>query len=215
MGRLVSIWRLWLAAAALTCGAAAPAQETPPAAPSPAPPPAPSPAPAQPEAVAPEATPAPAAAAPAETQPVTTTRSEQQEPPPLALPAIPPAPSSALPDYPGCRDEYLALHGRIPQAGLVLSCITRLDQYYENILRVYFARIERYRTSLSEVWDQVNASDDYTREQKREFYDRVRPEFEKSGEDGAYLDNYRLLYGRYRADRDFLRTLYCNLVSCR
>jgi hypothetical protein len=200
MGRFVSTWRLLLAAGALTCGGATAAQETPP--------------PTQPEATAP-----PDAAAPVEQPPVAMMaqpqQQQQQQPPPPALPAIPAAPPSTLPDYPGCRDEYLGLHGRIPQAGLALSCITRLDQYYDNILRIYFARIERYRAGLSELWDQVNASTDYTREQKRDFYDRVRPEFEKSGEDGAYLDNYRLLYGRYHADRNFLRTLYCSLVSCR
>jgi len=133
---------------------------------------------------------------------------------PRTLPAVPPAPTATLPEYPNCRDEYRALSGRIAQANLIRACITRLDRYNQDILQAYRARMYRYREQLSQLWNEVNGSADYSRTQKRAFYDQISAEFENSREDGAYLEQYRSLFGRYQSDRDFLRLQFCSVVTC-
>lgn len=175
--------------------------------------------PPPPETTAPPETATPDAAqsqppAPAAAQPVANANTTQPvEPPPL--PSIPAAPTVTLPDYPNCRDEYLTLHGRVAQASLIYACINRLIAYDRDSLQPVADRVARYREGLGEIWRQVNDSTDYSHDQKVEFYGRISAEFEKSRDDGTYLDEYRAREGRYRADRVYLRAQYCNLVTCR
>jgi hypothetical protein len=136
-------------------------------------------------------------------------------PPQMSLPDIPAAPLSTLPDYPACRDDYLTLHGRVAQASMIFACITRLDAFNREHLRPYSERIGSYRRKLHQIWDEVNGSEDYTHTQRVDFYQRVLPEFDKTAEDGTYLNQYHVLYARYESDRIYLRSLYCTLIVCR
>lgn len=200
MDKITSGWRLFLAAGALAASSPAASQDTQASEQPPAPPAAPAPAPA------PAPTPAPAPAA---------SSSQVVQDPPTPLPALPAAPQAPIPAYPDCRESHASTVGRVAKATRVHACLVRLNQYDRDILQVYARRMLAHREEVIALWNQVNRSDAFSAEQKVEFHGRILVEARNSHIEGPYMDEYRLVQGRYRSDNEFLRTEYCNLVNCR
>lgn len=129
------------------------------------------------------------------------------------LPPLPPTPVRDLGDYPNCRGDSESARGNRAKAAAAYACLVRLQSYRTDFLDVVAARMDSHARSLLALWLQVENNSRYAAEQRQEFYQLINREYRDSLPNGNHLNQHRANRGRLEADYEFVRALYCGIVT--